>query len=148
DFLFAKYLFYQSNVLYMQHKFKETLRLLNYKLQLSKDKQGWDVSIRILKIQTLIELGRLDEASTQVGSLLKHADRSFSGTELNPREKLIIRILRMLNREGFSESRIRVKIRKTTQMLRDNPAYMWEPLSSELIPFEKWLESHYNSVKK
>jgi hypothetical protein len=148
DFLFAKYLFYQSNVLYMQQKFKETLRLLNFKLQLSKDKQGWDVSIRILKIQTLIELGRLDEASTQVGSLLKHADRSFSGTELNPREKLIIRTLRMLNREGFSEARIRLKIKKSAHVLREHPAYMWEPLSSELIPFEKWLESHYNSGKK
>jgi hypothetical protein len=148
DFLFAKYLFYQSNVLYMQQKFKETLRLLNYKLQLSKDKQGWDVSIRILKIQTLIELGRLDEASTQVISLLKHADRSFSGSELKPREKLIIRTLRMLNREGFSASRIRVKIKRFTAVLTENPAYQWEPLSSELIPFEKWMDSHYFSAKK
>ncbi|MFI5148670.1 MAG: hypothetical protein ACHQRM_02990 [Bacteroidia bacterium] len=147
DFLFAKYLFYQSNVLYLQNKFRESLRLLNYKLQLSKDKQGWDISIRILKILMLIELGRLDEASTQVGSLLKHADRSFTGSELNPRERLIIRILRMLNREGFSASRIRVKIKKAVAMLQDSPVLAWEPLSSELIPFEKWLESHYSLSK-
>jgi hypothetical protein len=143
DFRYAKYLFYQANVLCMQKKFKEANRVLNYKLQLSKDKQGWDLSIRILKIRILVELDRYDEASSQVSSLLKHVERSFSKDELKPREKLIIKTLRMLEHEGFSSIRILPKIEKACVHLSDHSIYPWEPISSELIPFEKWLSDKY-----
>ncbi len=148
DFRFAKYLFYQANVLFVLGKHKEAHRLLNFKLQLSKDKQGWDLNIRILKIQTLIEMNRLDEASSQVASLIKHAERSFVAEELKPREKLIIRTLRMLDHEGFSGSRILSKIVQFSQLLSGNKNYNWEPLSSELIPFEQWLSAHYKTGLK
>jgi hypothetical protein len=145
DFRFAKYLFYQANVLFALAKHKEAHRLLNFKLQLSKDKQGWDLSIRILKIQTLVEMGRLDEASAQVTSLIKHAERSFVAEELKPREKLIIRTLRMLDHEGFSGTRVLAKIDRFFQLFSTSKNYLWEPLSSELIPFEKWLAVRYRS---
>jgi tetratricopeptide (TPR) repeat protein len=143
DFRYAKYLFYQANVLYVQKKYKDANRLLNYKLQLSKDKQGWELSIRILKIQILVDLDRIDEASSQISSLLKHTERSFSKTELKPREKLIIKILRMLDREGFSSSRILSKINGFYENLLDYNSFPWEPISSELVPFEKWLSQRY-----
>jgi len=147
DFSFAKYLFYQASVYYMNHKYKEALRLLNYKLQLSKDKQGWDVSIRILKIQTLVDMGMLDEASTQVLGLLKHVERSFFETEMKPREKLILKTLRLLEHEGFSGQRVKTKLEKSLELLRQNENYKWEPLSSELYPFENWLMARFRFLK-
>jgi tetratricopeptide (TPR) repeat protein len=143
DFRSAKYLFYQANVLFALGKHKEAHSLLNFKLQLSKDKQGWDLSIRILKIQALIEMNRFDEASLQVASLIKHAERSFVAEEIKPREKLIIRTLRLLDHEGFSGSRILPKLSRFGQLFAANKNYHWEPLSSELIPFEKWLQARY-----
>jgi tetratricopeptide (TPR) repeat protein len=143
DFRYAKYLFYQANVLCMQKKYKEANKVLNYRLQLSKDKQGWDLSMRILKIQVLVEMDRYDEASSQVSSLMKHVERSFSKDELKPREKLIIKILRMLEHEGFSSTRILLKLEEACIHLADHNTYPWEPISSELIPFEKWLANRY-----
>jgi hypothetical protein len=148
DFRYAKYLFYQANVFFMQAKFKEALGVLNLKMELSKDKQGWDLSIRILKIQTLVALERIDEASTHTESLLKQAGRAVNQNALNPRIKLIIRTLRMLNHEGFSGSRVRLKLEKYHHTLLTSRNYEWEPLASELIPFEKWLSVHYRLNRK
>jgi hypothetical protein len=147
DFFFAKYLFYQASVYFALGRYKDTLRQLNFKMQLSKDKQGWDMSIRILKIQTTVEMSNLDDASAQVAALIKHAERAFLNGTLKPREKLILRTLRMLEHDGFSGLRIRQKLFKSYELLRNNVNYCWEPLSSELIPFESWLASHYNLGK-
>jgi tetratricopeptide (TPR) repeat protein len=143
DFKYAKLLFYQANVFFMQKKYKEALKLLNYKLKLSKDKQGWDVSIRILKIQTLIELGRTDEASAHVISLIKHTERAFADQELKPREKVIIRTLRMLQNAGFISAKIKPKLEQFASQLVYSKNFKWEALSPELIPFEKWLSVFY-----
>jgi tetratricopeptide (TPR) repeat protein len=148
DFRYAKYLFYQANVYFMQAKFKEALAVLNFKLELSKDRQGWDLSIRLLKIQALIELDRTDEASTHADSLLKQAGRARVQENLTARSKLIVRILRMLNHEGFSGSRVRAKLEQYYKMLAFNATYSWEPLSSELIPFDRWLATHYRINRK
>jgi tetratricopeptide (TPR) repeat protein len=148
DFLFAKYLYYQACVYYAQKKYKEALRVLNLKLKISKDRQGWDMSIRILKIQAFVELGRLDEASAHVAALLKHAERSFVDEELKPRERLILRTFRMLEHEGFSGSRVKAKIEKSYNLLCNHKQYRWKPLSSELIPIEKWIASRYKPAKQ
>jgi tetratricopeptide (TPR) repeat protein len=143
EFRYAKYLFFQANVFYLQGRYKEGLALLNFKLELSKDKLGWDLSIRILRIQLLLEMGRMDEATTQFESLSKHASRSTSEEELKPRDKLILRILRMLNHEGYSGTRIRYKIEQNYKMLTEDKSCSWEPISSEMIPFDQWLATHY-----
>jgi len=143
NFRYAKYLFFQANVFYLQNRFKEALSLLSFKLELSRDKLGWDISIRILRILLLLELGRMDEASTQFESLSKHASRSSSEEALRPRDKLILRTLRMLNHDGFSGSRIRLKLASNYELLTQDSAYSWEPLSSEMIPFDSWLASRY-----
>jgi tetratricopeptide (TPR) repeat protein len=148
DFLFARYLMYKAYVLFAQKKFKETLSLLNFKLSLTKDKQGWDLSIRILKIQALLELGRTDEAANQVVNLLKHTERSFSKDELKPRENLIIKSLRMLNHEGFSSARVKPKLEKIFTLFKEQKNCAWQSLSPELIPFEKWMASHYKIRKR
>jgi hypothetical protein len=147
DFNFAKYVFYQASVLYGQQRYKEVLRLLNYKLQISKDKQGWDVSIRTLKIQTYVDMGRTDEASTQVLGLMKHVERAFPEKGLKPREKLILRTLRTLEHEGFSGNTIKTKLEKAFDLLSNHVNYQWDPLSSELFPFEVWLSARYKLSK-
>ncbi len=143
DFRYAKYLFYQANLFYLQGRFKEGLTLLNFKLELSRDKLGWDISIRILRIQLLLELGRMDEASSHFESLSKHVSRSNITDTIRPRDKVILRILRLLNNEGFSLNRIRTKIEQYCSMLTHEKDLSYEPLSSEMIPFHHWLESHY-----
>jgi tetratricopeptide (TPR) repeat protein len=142
NFRYAKYLFYQANVLFMQEKFKEVLQVLNLKLELTKDKIGWDFNIRVLTIQTLLELGRTEDATRHVQSLIKR-------DALKPRDKTIFRILHMLERQGFDGTRVRQKLDQEIFALTSHKSCMWEPISSELIPFEKWLTSHYKiSLKK
>jgi len=144
DFRYAKYLYFQANVFYLLGRYKEALSLLNFKMELSRDKLGWDISIRILRIQLMLELDRMDEASTQFDSLSKHANRSSTEEGLRPRDKLILRILRMLNHEGYSGTRIRHKITLNYNLLVHDKLYAWEPLSSEMIPFDNWLAERYN----
>jgi len=136
EFRYAKYLFYQANVLFMNQNYKEVLQVLNRKMELTKDKIGWNFSIRVLTIQTLIALGRMDDASRHVSSLIKH-------DTLRMRDKAIFRILRMLERQGFDGLRLREKLEQEIKLLTTGKNGKWDPISSELIPFESWLCQHY-----
>jgi hypothetical protein len=138
DFRYAKYMIYQANVLFMLQRFKEVLQVLNLKMELTKDKIGWDFSIRVLTIQTLIALERYEDASRHVSGLIKH-------DALRPRDKIIYRILKMIERQGFEESRLKEKLEVENRILLSDKNCLWDPLSSELIPFEKWLSLQYKT---
>jgi hypothetical protein len=141
-FKYAKYLFYQANVLFAQRKFKEALHILTMKLEIGKDKVGWGFNVRVLSVQALVELNRMEDAARSVAGLVKQE-------ALKPRDKTIFRIMQMLKRQGFDGARIRQKLQCEIAFLSHNKDCKWEPMLSELIPFDKWLASYYKiSVKK
>lgn len=144
DFRVAKFRFYYANVLFKQGNFKGALKELLQNAQLSKDKIGWEIAIRVLTIMTYIELDGMDEAEKQVDSLRKHMDRHESPTDIRSRDQVILKYLKRLLKRGFVFGKPTPDDTKLLELLSsDQKKYKWEPFSPELIPFHQWLMQKY-----
>ncbi len=141
EFLKSKYIYFQSCVLFASKKYKEALDILKMSLEIETDKTRWNISLRILNIMLFIELNKLNEASRALESLRKHMERQIKEEEVKPRDILIVKLLRELEKDGFEFQAKNVKV---TTMLKElsekDTSVSWEHFSSELIPFHKWLE--------
>ena len=143
-FRLAQYEFFKANILFIKDDYKEALKILNKKHEISKDKIGWDIAIRILTIMTLIELARYDEASLQIEGLRKHFERQSKMSEIRERDSLILKTLVYIDKQGFTFNKLGLQNSKRLELLKSvNKKYCWEPLTPELIPFHSWAEKKY-----
>lgn len=140
EFRYAKYIFLNACVLFAQGKFHETAELLNQNLEISKDKAGWEIALRLLSIQTQVELLHFEEASLQVYSLERFIMRQQKKTNISKRDKLILTVLLKMERCGFMFTVLNGKTEQyLSQLSSGDKNYKWELLSPELIPFHEWL---------
>lgn len=144
DFRYAKFRFFRANVLFMLMEIKEALKLLSEKQELSKDKAGWDIAIRILTILCHIELENFDLASQLIDGLRKHIDRQGKVAEIRERDKLIARALQLISKRGFAQGQVSEKELELLRLLASNDKrYKWEALTPEIIPFHQWAIKKY-----
>jgi tetratricopeptide (TPR) repeat protein len=146
DFRSSKYLYYLANICFLQKDFKQCLCILSQKLDLSKDKQGWDIQLRILLIMAMLELGHSDEAENQVFKLEKQAKQL--GDSITLRQKMIVGTLCQLCKAGFSYSQAKSKMLHNLSHLVDFKEYAWDPVGAEQVRFELWLAEKYPAVEK
>jgi len=118
------------------------LDYLKISLEIEQDKTRWNISLRILSIMLFIELYKHNETEHALESLRKYMERATKNDEISPRDILIVKTLRELEKDNFE---FRSKNTTITKMLNDLSAkdtpLSWEHYSSELIPFHKWLEA-------
>ncbi len=144
SFRYAKYRFCLANILFMEGKFKEALRILSENLDLSSDKTGWDISVRVLAIICNIELEKYEKATLLVDNLRKHAEYNSKNQNLKERDVRIIKALQHLQNNGFRFNKNDAKLVANTDLLRSKKDCPWEAYSPELIPFNEWLDKHYH----
>lgn len=139
EFRYSKYNLLYANSLFMQGKYSDALAILSEEREISKDKAGWEIGARLLKIMTLIEMLKLDEARLAVLSLrefLKYTDKK---TPVSLRDKTILNLLLILERAGFMFSTLNGSTEKHLKALRSQDETLrWEPFTHELIPFHEW----------
>ena len=140
EFRKSKFIYYQASVKFSMGQFKEAHRLLTESLEIEKDKTRWNVSLRILNIMSFIELDKLNEASTSLESLRKHMERTGKSDEVKPRDVLIVKLLREIEKNGFTYDSKNTKMEELMKELsqKDKPV-SWEHYSPELTPFHEWL---------
>ena len=140
EFRKSKYIYYKANILFAMKQYKESLLLLNESLEIEKDKSRWNISLRILNIMIFIELNKINEASTSLESLRKYMERTSKTDEVKPRDVLIVKLLRELEKDGFMFDPKNTIVSKMLKDLseKDQPV-SWEYFSSELIPFHEWV---------
>jgi len=144
DFRLAKYEFYYAVVLFKKSLYKASYKILSRKHELSKDKIGWEIAMRILTIMTLVELDRLDDAAQQTAGLRKHMERHSKMKELRERDKTILKALQAMEKNGYARSKINANEAKLLDKLKSVDSKLrWEPVTPELIPFNYWMEKRY-----
>jgi hypothetical protein len=142
DFRYDKYNFFLACTLFMEKKYHQALRILDAYQEITKDKAGWEVAIRLLRIMCCVETSNLDGAIMQIESFRKHISAHSSKTLLNSRHQIILRLLSIYEREGFSLKNPNLKTKDLLNLLRSsNTFYSWEMLGPELIPFHEWFAS-------
>lgn len=137
----SKFVYYQACIHFANSEYRETLNLLNKSLDIEKDKTRWNISLRILNIMNYIELLKLNEASNSLESLRKYVERASKENEVSQRDLLIVKLLRMIEKDGFQYSK---ENKETVSILKKlsekNTSFSWAHYTSELIPFHIWLE--------
>jgi tetratricopeptide (TPR) repeat protein len=140
-------LYYKGCCQFMLGEFREAARLFNLKFQITQDKLGWEVNIRFMRIMTMIELNRPDEAHAMVETTSKHIERYQQVAYLNARDKILLKLFRELAREGFAFDRPGDKTyHYLLQLQEKDKDHSWEPLTPELIPIHTWVIKKYGKL--
>lgn len=143
SFVHAKYNYFNAVILFLKGNYKESLRAAQQKFEISKDKVGWELGIRILIILNLIELSRLDEATKLVSNLERHLNRWKEDSEVFLRFQVIQKCLMEMMRKGFDRLQPGKRLPLLIQNLEVQPKLKWQPFTPEIIPFHKWAAKRY-----
>lgn len=115
--------------------------LQDYK-EIESDKEGWNLSKRILTIINRIELNDLESADLKVLGLEKFIKRLLKSRHVRKRDILIIRILLKLINEGFDFEKVYKQRKRYFDLLESNNTdYGWKIKSPELIIFHEWYKN-------
>ena len=135
-------MFANKKLLLLKKQHKEAHRILQDTKEIERDKEGWNLGIRILSIINQLEGEKLDIVDLNIESLRKHIDRTIKMKAVRKRDVIILRLLAKLSRQGFNFKAVWKKNLKYFEMLAsDDPEYRWEMKSPEMIIFHKWFEA-------
>lgn len=138
DFRIAKPYFYQACIHFKKDEYKQALQIINKAIPLNKDKTGYDIAIRVLKIKCLVELTRFDEATMQIENLRRHVSRNHKKTYTSERDKLITRTLVLMQKRGFAGKPGKAETELASKLSLPSGKYKWGPMTPELIRFHEW----------
>ncbi len=146
DLIKSKFYYYQSCVFFVSNNFQKSIDgLLNNK-GVEKDKEGWNINIRILTILNRIELEQFESVDLQVQNLDRYIKRISRNKVVLPRYILILRILTKLIQENYNYKKVFDKRIKYFNLLEsDDVLFRWQVKSPELIVFHGWFKKKLNS---
>lgn len=123
-------------------EYKEAQTILSQKNEIEKDKEGWNVWIRIMRILCSIELLKLNMIDYDVESFRKYLQRIDKQYKVRDRDKLVLRVLLELDKQDYDFEATSVKASKELEKLKStDKKYAWNPDSPELILFHDWFEA-------
>lgn len=131
--------FLRASIAWQTGNFKLAKQHLRDCTPLLGDKSGWNTGLRTFEILLLIDSGEQDLATARVESLRKHIERYSS----EPRETLINRYLRALERNAYNFSR---PSKDMTSLLEQILATRWYAYSHEPVRFEAWAMSRTGTI--
>lgn len=142
EWRYAQFTYLHACVLFKLHKFDEAFNILSQQLEISKDKSGWELSLRVLRIMVLIETEQLKQTSAEIFSLKTFIMRLQKETSITKRDRIILTLLLNIEQNGYVFEEMNGQTKKNLFLLAsDEPGYTWELLSPELIPFHEWAKS-------
>lgn len=140
----SRWYYFHACALFRSGNDKMALGELNSATSLLADKQGWNISFRLLEIMILHEVGYYDLLETKILNMRQFIKRTSKNSEMYRPVKLI-KILMEWHKYSLDFKKTWPKIEKHLQDLQnfhsDRP---FDPNSSELIRLESWMESKFN----
>ena len=111
--------------------------------EIEKDKDGWNIAVRILSIMHQIDNEDFDLADSRIESMRKHIERTMKEKGIRPRFIIILKTLRDLVNNGFEFEKIWKTRQNYFELLSndDDETHRWRILSPELIRFDVWFEA-------
>lgn len=142
----TKFFYYKAMVYFIKREFKSTFLLLNNLNEIEKDKEGWNVWIRIMRILCSIELLKLNLIDYDLESFRKYIQRIDKKFNVNARDKIILKILLELDKENYNFNSVAVNLQNEINNLDLKTGnHPWKSNSPELIVFDLWFNSKYNN---
>ncbi len=135
-------IYYQSVSQFLQKDYSNSLQLLQSKNEIEKDKEGWNVWIRIMRLLCSIEMLKLNMIDYDMESFRKYLERTGKQYEVRERDKLVLKVLLELDKNDYNFSITAIVVAKELEKLKStDKQYAWNPDSPELILFHDWFEA-------
>jgi hypothetical protein len=116
--------------------------MLLQKNEIEKDKEGWNVWIRIMRLLCSIEMLKLNMIDYDMESFRKYLERTAKQYEVRERDKLVLKVLLELDKNNYNFSITAIVVANELDKLKStNKKYAWNPDSPELILFHDWFEA-------
>jgi len=129
-------------------EFEESNRLLQELSDIDLDREGWNISRRLLFIINNIELGLYDEVELLIQNLQKHIRRTSRKKLVRKRFMIIVQILVRLVNLNFDFKKVYDGRKKQLMLLASNDLdYRWIVKSPELIIFHIWFKNKALNMK-
>jgi tetratricopeptide (TPR) repeat protein len=142
-FAYSKYSYYSACCAFLKGKHSDVYKNLAETKEIEKDKEGWNIAVRILGIMNQIENEDFDLADSRIESMRKHIERTMKEKDIRPRFVIILRILRDLMNSAFDFKQIWETRQNYFTLLADDTdeTHRWRILSPELVRFDVWFEA-------
>lgn len=143
SFSYSKYSYFSACAFFIEGCFSDVYKKLAETKEIEKDKEGWNIAVRILGIMNQIENEDFDLADSRIESMRKHIERTMKEKDIRPRFVIILRILRDLMNSSFDFKQIWETRQNYFRLLADDQdeTHRWKILSPELIRFDVWFEA-------
>ncbi len=142
-FNLSKYAYFDACCDLAEGNYSELNVKLNETKEIEKDREGWNISVRLLAILGHLEAKHFDLAESKIESLRKHIERLLKDKEVRQRYITIVKILRDLVNNSFDIEKIWLTRSAYFEILYadKDEEYRWNIFSPELIRFEVWFEA-------
>jgi len=141
----TKLMFQRAMIFFGSKRFADAKDHLSNLKEIEKDKEGWNVWIRIMRILCSIELLKLNLIDYDVENFRKYLQRISKQYEVRERDRLILSILVELDRSDFDFGEVAQKKSEALAKLQStDKAYRWDPKSPEMILFHDWFDAKLN----
>jgi len=139
----SRYSYYKAACAFINGTFREVSQLLGETREVEKDKEGWNIAVRILSILNQIETQEFDLADSRIESMRKYIERTLKEKDIRPRFILVLRLLRDLVNSSFNYEQIWQTRQSLFSLLMDDSdnTHRWKIMTPELIRFDVWFEA-------
>ncbi len=138
-FLYSKRAYLFACIKTIKGEIEKSNELLQEVKEIEKDKEGWNLSKRVLTIINRIEEKDFESADLKVMSLQKFIKRILKFRHVRRRDILILRILHRLINDGFDFEKTYQSRKRYFDLLESNDSdHGWKIKSPEVIVFHKW----------
>lgn len=147
-----KYSFHKSTTAYQVainefalSNFKHAYEMLSNLKEIEKDKEGWNVWAKIMRILCSIEMLKLNLIDYDVENFRKYIQRIEKSYSVRKRDKIIVRVLRDLDKYDYDFQVVADKSASLIEQLRTTEDELkWDPKSPEMILFHDWFDAKLN----
>lgn len=147
SFIHSKRFYYLSNIMFVKNNYIESKRILTLCRPLEKDKDGWNIGIRLLYVLNNIELEKFNLVENEIENLRKYLKRIDGSSNYFRRSLIILRILTKLVNTSFDFITTELKCKTEMNLLKSKNLRFGSLVKSpEMIPFDYWFESKVKGI--
>ncbi len=137
--------FLAANVAFLKKNKRVAKNLLDECKEIDKDKEGYNIGIRILSIMNQIDGEVMDIAQNQIESMRKHIERTMKMKEVRGRDITILRILNELVNQSFDFEAVWKSRKHLFDLLAsEDEDQKWDIKGHELVIFQEWFKARAN----
>ncbi len=140
EFATAKRNYLLACTYFAQKQFIKANRTLQFTSSAEKDKEGWNIGMRIFNIMNTVENAQYDQADLLIMNLRQFMKEALKLKFVPERDKIILEILIELRKQGYDfEKIVKTKHPQLEQLANVKGNHSWQIQSPELIVFHRWV---------